>query len=459
MKTRAGIFLALFLAAPSTAAPGGSADVASTAGVLKSTGAVQVDVATGRVDARVCLTNRPAAQAGAFALNAGLNVARVTDGDGKPVSFDGWYEPGIDGEARVYTVAAAPPTLCVEYVGAFPVYPAHDAIGDFKGVMAFNGDSARFAEQSAWLPIPFDKRSGARLGETAYDLDVACRGCRFLYVNGSPVFVGRRTRFFSAIARPPLLFAGTGPITRTPHVTIVNETVSPADAGALSDMVGRLAGYYRDYMGSPVADRPTFLRMVTIDQAERDRVGSEWGFATWPTIAMSGSVGKVGATLLPGQDRRDRQIAYLAHEMAHYYFGPLNVAPTPFFAFMTESTAEFLAIKALGHVDGEAAVGTQVARLARELGESGETFVALDKVSGPSDIGGLYRYNYGPLLLLALERHVGAERMREFMRNLASAGIVRSWADLSGVASRSGIDDAAWERWRRTCVDGAKLTC
>lgn len=459
MNKRAGIFLALLLAAPSTAAPGGRAVAGSTAGVLKATGSVQVDIATGRVEARVCLTNRPFAQAGAFALNAGLNVARVTDGDGKPLSFDGWYEPGINGEARIYTVADAPPTLCVEYVGAFPVYPAHDAPGDFKGVMAFNGDSARFAEQSAWLPIPFDKMSRARLGETAYDLDVACRACRFLYVNGSRVLVGQRNRFSSAVARPALLFAGTGPITRTPHVTIVNETVSPADAGALSDMVGKLAAYYRDYMGSPVADRPTFLRMVTIDQAERDRVGSEWGFATWPTIAMSGSVGKVGATLLPGQERRDRQIAYLAHEMAHYYFGPLNVAPTPFFAFMTESTAEFLAIKALGHIDGEAAVRTRVAQLAQKLRGSGETFVALDKVSGPSDIGGLYRYNYGPLLLLALERQIGEARMRQFMRKLASAGPIRSWADLQGVASRSGIDDVAWERWRRTCVNGAKLTC
>ena len=363
---------------------------------MKTSGTVRVSLATGRVEGRVCIADRPAEVAGAFALNAGLNVARVTDGDGKAVAFDGWYDPGINGEARVYTVSAAPAVLCVEYVGAYPVYPAHDAPDDFKGVMAFNGDSARFAEQSAWLPLPFDNKAKARAGTMAYALDVSCEGCRFLYMNGSAAIIGDHGRFSSATARPPLLFGGKGPITKTANVTILNETVAPAQADALSAAVGQVASYYRDYMGAPVADQPTFLRMVAANQVKRDREGSEWAFATWPTIAMSGSVGRVGATLQAGGQARDGRIAYIAHEMGHYYFGTLARSPGPYFWFMLESTAEFLSIKALRALGGEAAAQRHIAGLAAEVNGHTQPFVALDKITDGASIGGTYRYSCSP---------------------------------------------------------------
>ncbi|WP_287398474.1 hypothetical protein [Sphingomonas sp.] len=428
-------------------------------GAMKTSGTVRVSLATGRVEGRVCIADRPAEVAGAFALNAGLNVARVTDGDGKAVAFDGWYDPGINGEARVYTVSAAPAVLCVEYVGAYPVYPAHDAPDDFKGVMAFNGDSARFAEQSAWLPLPFDNKAKARAGTMAYALDVSCEGCRFLYMNGSAAIIGDHGRFSSATARPPLLFGGKGPITKTANVTILNETVAPAQADALSAAVGQVASYYRDYMGAPVADQPTFLRMVAANQVKRDREGSEWAFATWPTIAMSGSVGRVGATLQAGGQARDGRIAYIAHEMGHYYFGTLARSPGPYFWFMLESTAEFLSIKALRALGGEAAAQRHIAGLAAEVNGHTQPFVALDKITDGASIGGTYRYHYGPLLLLSLERQVGEAKMRAFLRGLLSARNVRTWADLQGVAARAGIDDAAWERWRSTCVADGRRVC
>lgn len=76
-----------------------------------TTGSVQVDIASGRVEGDVCVSNSPANAQAHFVLNAGLSVARVTDGDGKPVGFDGWFGPGVDGEARVYTLAEPAATL------------------------------------------------------------------------------------------------------------------------------------------------------------------------------------------------------------------------------------------------------------------------------------------------------------------------------------------------------------
>lgn len=413
-----------------------------------TTGRVRLDVPGGRVEGDVCMSQRPARGSGAFVLNAGLNIARVTDGDGEPVEFEGWYARDADGEASIYTVPKPPATLCVQYVGAFPVYARHDAFIDFKGLLAFNGDSARFTEQSAWLPQPFDPNTQVRSSESRYDLQVECSGCRFLYVNGSAAIEGTRGHFRSDTPRPILLFGGSGPITRTVQVTILNETLPTAKVDALSRMVQQVADVHTRYLGMPLADRPTFLRMVTLDQTERDREGSEWGFATWPTIAMSGSIGNVADALLAGGEKAEPRIRYIAHEMGHYYFGTLNRPQGPYFWFLLESSAEFLSIKALREISGDAAADRYIARLQAVVDGHAEPLVALDAVDGSSTLDELYRYRYGPLLLLSLEKQVGEAKMQAFMRGLLGTPSPQNWAELRAIAMEAGIDATAWERWR-----------
>ncbi|HIE4139784.1 TPA: hypothetical protein ACXM5A_000198 [Stenotrophomonas maltophilia] len=424
-----------------------------------TTGSVRVDIATGRVEGNVCVSSRPAESMGTFVLNAGLNVARVTDGDGAPMDFEGWYAPGVDGEARVYTVAKPPTTLCVQYVGTFPVYARHDAPTDFKGLMAFNGDSARFTEQSAWLPQAFDPKARVRSSESRYDLQVDCRGCRFLYLNGSPAIEGAQGRFRSDKARPILLFGGSGPITRTAQVTILNETLPAAKVDALSGTVQKIADVHSRYMGVPLADRPTFLRMVTLNQIERDREGSEWGFATWPTIAMSGSIGNVADSLLAGGENAERRVQYIAHEMGHYYFGTLNRPQGPYFWVLLESSAEFLSIKALREISGDAAADRYIARLQSAIEMQEKPLPAFDAIDGNSDLGEMYRYVYAPLLLLSLEKQVGEAKMQAFMRGLLASPSPKNWAELQGIAMKAGIDAKAWEHWRASCVAGGRPSC
>lgn len=421
-----------------------------------TTGSVRLDIASGRVEGDVCVSNLPNASKGSFVLNAGLNVARVTDGDGRPAGFDGWYDPGVDGEARIYTLAEPAAMLCVQYVGAFPLYPKHDAPTDFKGLMAFNGDSARFTEQSAWLPQAFDPKARVRSSESRYDLQVDCSGCRFLYLNGSPAIEGAQGRFRSDNARPILLFGGSGPITRTAQVTILNESLPPAKVEALSSTVQKIADVHSRYMGVPLVDRPTFLRMVTLNQIERDREGSEWGFATWPTIAMSGSVGNVADSLLADGDNAERRVQYIAHEMGHYYFGTLNRPQSPYFWVLLESSAEFLSIKALREISGDAAADRYIARLQSAIDTQEKPLPAFDAIDGSSDLGEMYRYVYAPLLLLSLEKQVGEAKMQAFMRGLLAAPSPRSWAELQTIALKAGIDTKAWEHWRASCVAGGK---
>lgn len=422
-------------------------------------GNVRLDIASGRVEGDVCVSNLPSGSMSSFVLNAGLNVARVTDADGKEMGFDGWYDPGVNGEARVYTLAEPITTLCVQYVGAFPQYPKHDAIDDFKGMMAFNGDSARFTEQSAWLPLAFDPKTQVRSRESRYDLQVDCKGCRFLYINGSPAIEGAEGRFRSDVARPILLFGGSGPITRTAQVTLLNESLSAEKLDALSGTVQQVAEVYARYMGVPPAERPTFLRMVTLDQVDRDRRGNEWGFAAWPTIAMSGSIGNVADSLLAGGERKEQRVQYIAHEMGHYYFGTLNQPQGPYYWFLLESSAEFLSIKALREVSGDAAADRYIARLQSSVDKQDKPLPALDSIDASSNLGELYRYVYAPLLLLSLEQRVGEAKMQAFMRGLVAAPSPKDWAELRSIAVKAGINAKAWEQWQASCVTGGAPRC
>lgn len=431
---------------------------AQSAPTLVTSGTVEVGLAEGRMGGHICLSDRPEAFSGAFSLNAGLNVARVTDGAGKPLDFDGWYDPGVDGEARVYTVTTPSATLCIDYVGAFPLYPAHDAPLDFKGVIAFDGASVRATEQSAWLPLPYDRKRKARLDTTRYDLAVSCAGCAFIYVNGSDPVTSGSGRFASARARPAMLFAGTGPIARDPSVTILNETVSAPQTSALVDAFRRIETFYATYLGQQIHDTPAIVRILALDQQARDRKQSEWGFATWPTIALSGSVRPIADALIAGGERRERRLGYLAHEIGHYYFGTVINPSGRYRWFLVETMAEFLSLKARAALAGPAAEQRRIEDLAGELAQDTTQFTPLDQISDSEQIGDLYRYNYGPLLLIALERQVGERRMAAFLRTLLSSP-VDSWQGLGAAAERAGIAKAEWNAWYERCVQGATRAC
>ncbi|HEC0141198.1 TPA: hypothetical protein R1P63_004970, partial [Escherichia coli] len=120
--------------------------------------------------------------------------------------------------------------------------------------------------------------------------------------------------------------------------------------------------------------------------------------------------------LLAGGEQAERRVQYIAHEMGHYYFGTLNRPQGPYYWVLLESSAEFLSIKALRQISGDAAADHYVARLQATVDALDTPLPALDAVDGHSDLGEMYRYVYGPLLLLSLEKQVGEAKMQAFMR-------------------------------------------
>lgn len=122
-------------------------------------------------------------------------------------------------------------------------------------------------------------------------------------------------------------------------------------------------------------------------------------------------------------------------------------------------SAEFLSIKALRKISGDAAANRYIARLQSAIDTQDKPLPAFDAIDGNSDLGKMCRYVYGLLLLLSLEKLVGEAKMQAFMRGMLVSPSPKSWAELQTIAVKAGIDAKTWEHWRASCVAGGRQRC
>jgi hypothetical protein len=402
------------------AASGGTAHGATPTPHLE--GQVEVDPGTGVMRGDLCLSRLPEQETHSFLLNRGLNIREVRDrGSGKPLEYEGFYEAVNEGDATRYTVEDSVGTrgFCVSYVGAYAVYrvdAGERSVVDWKGQIAFDGRTVRAAEQTVFYPIVIDAATGAALSSVSYELEIACPGCPAIFVNGSAPTAGPQASFSSPLPRPLLLFAGDFPYRSAGGVHFVGATISSADANAIRSGIQTVAEAHATYLGVPYRDEPVYLTFASVSR-DHQLGESTWQFVTWPTIAMAGRVpfsellqedgGR--RVFVPGQG--------IAHEMAHYYFGTRYVPRGPLRWFLLESTAEFLALEAQRILAGEEAYARAVgAHLEKAV--AAEELTPLDEVSEPGEIGGAYRYQLGPLLLIALEGYAGEGVVRNTLADL-----------------------------------------
>ncbi|GAM98497.1 hypothetical protein U91I_02130 [alpha proteobacterium U9-1i] len=323
------------------------------------TGRIDVDPRVGLLSGDLCV--RGTSGASTFLLNRGLNIRGVRNAaTSQALSFDGFYNAQNRGDATPYAVEGdAHEGFCVSYVGAFPVYRVDDgerAANDWKGQIAFDGRTVRAAEQTRFYPVPIDAETGDELDQLAYDIEINCARCRSIYWSGAAPVRGSRARFASDTPRMLLLYAGDFPFTSVEGAHFVGASVSPAAANTIRTGLRAIEAAHEAYLGAEMIDEPSMLSFAALGGENRALGNNTWGFATWPTIASDGRMsfdamaeGGPPGRLAPGRER------YLAHEMAHHFFGARYTPRGPLRWFLLESTAEFLASRAVRTMQGEEA--------------------------------------------------------------------------------------------------------
>jgi hypothetical protein len=385
------------------------------------TGNFDVNPTAGLLKGHVCISGNVAEGTDGFVLNRGLNIRAVTDAaTGELIEFDRAETPASnDGMKYELDHPVGAGGFCVDYVGAFPVYrvdAGERGTSDWKGLIAFDGHGVRATDQTRFYPVAIDKKSGVEIDSMSYRVQVRCRRCRTIYMNGAAPAPGPVAQFASALPRQLFLYAGEFPARTVAGAHFIGVPVTVADAKTLSDDMRAIALVNQDYLQVPFGDTPSFLSFPSV--ARSHKLGKIYfQFVVWPTIAMDGRVpfktllSPQTGHMLPDSKR------YLAHEAAHYYFGTLYQPHGPLHWFLVESTAEFLSMKFVRRTQGEDAFRKLWDHHVSEA-EKLTDVVPLDCITDPEQIGDKYRYRLGPLLLFELERYVGSETVRRALSDL-----------------------------------------
>ncbi len=432
-----------------------AAPAMAMSGVL--TGKLIVDPASGSLVGDVCMGKLPTSLTG-FSLNRGLNIREVRHGlSGASVAAEiDPQRPTVDDASYYRLSAKAGSDLCVSYVGRFPVYDVDNgecANDDWKGRIAFDGKTIRAADQSRFVPAPITE-AGIEKAQMAYDVTIDCASCRTIFWNGSRPAAGPSARFTSRTPRALMLYAGDVDFMSQPQADFVGLPVTIPVATAVSAGLKRIAAVHASYLGLPYSDQPSLMSFASVGR-DRKLEETSWQFVVWPTIAADGRLpfaqylrsGEPAKGLSAGFQR------YLAHEMAHYYFGTKLVANGPMQWFLTESTAEFLAMKAVRQLQGETAYAELLAKHAAAVGKDGAV-VPLDRVTNADQIGETYRYKLGPLLLIGLEQKLGAATVSRMLSKLVADApdTELSYADLQARMRAEGATQKGLDVFAAECV-------
>lgn len=387
-------------------------------------GKVNISINEGTIDCDLVIEDIPSIEDYYILLNAGMNIEYIRD---EQDTYSYYYEKSKDNATYEATAYYLPnnseqgkflrSSLIFKYTGKFPVYtdtirPAGD---DWKGNIAFNGYSLRMdADQSAWYPILFDAAKDKDYSDVRYDIEINCKECSSIYLNGSDPVPGSYAHLKSDKPMPMLLYVGKYKVKSVDGTFFLNPDVEDNKLRAFGEMTNKVKEYYTQQTMLPYIQNITYLNTTPVSTR------NSWMFVTYPTIAIIGREDFGMKSVI--EDTTLWSWTFIAHELAHYYSGSLIQFNSPIGDALSEGFAEYMSSLAIKAYFGEGVYKKMVA----EWIENTKDFkpVPLSKVNSEQDYKNrqLYVYNYIPLLLTAIEKEVGTEQMWNWIRYMLNNG-------------------------------------
>jgi len=438
----------------------------------KLVGSISVDLPAGSLAGNLCISDIPLRGDTVWlVLNRAHSIKRISGVAGPARIVE--LEPGGTGVRYAFLKedqtgdlpSSTTALVCVEYGGSFPTYDVDT--GDFRDddgshLVAFNGRAIRARGISRWHPTTYDPGTGLAAEAVRFDVEVECRECVAIHVNGSPTVPGPIARFASMTPRELLLIAGDLSVQEHAGVTFVGEAL---EMGASDELVGAIVqtiGILEEYTSVPYGPPPNVVRIAPLRAPVR---GQLWGFYSDPSFALIGmSVAELDSVLANSEGRGRRSVlGFLGHELAHRYFGFAIGAGSAQRDLFGEPFATFLELKVVRRLFGEGEYNASVDRLRRQAVSRGPT-VPLAHAIGNDFAESTYRYGFAPAALLSLEAAIGEEVMRATITSMLTAPeSERFMADLGFIvdhAARVGANPAILADWMRGCAEAdAIATC
>jgi len=413
-----------------------SATLISHAGKSQDTipflkGKVKLSITKGTIECDFILSDIPRIEDYVIRINSGMNIFYFKDLDyNNLIRYDKSFTDTMStGETNAYYFPAGnngkskflPEKIQFRYVGMFPVIP--DSTGeysaeDWKGNLAFNGRSLRAdGMQSAWYPVLYDIKNDRRYENLKYDIEIDCPDCNTIYINGSIPVKGAKAHLQSFIPYQLTMFSGNYEVSNIQGSYFLNPDISNKELQEFAAISNSYKSFLQEKLALPYKGNPVYIQ--TTPTSEKNA----WLFVSYPTIVNIGRQ-EFGMKKFISKARADWSKPYIAHELAHYYFGTYKVFNSALGDMMSEGFSEYLSFIITRNLISDSVYNTKLRNKARAL--TGFEVVPFAQVSSKNDYNNreLYVYYYAPILFLAIEKEIGEENMWKWLNTLLNTKTV-----------------------------------
>ncbi len=413
--------------------------------VPKLTGTVVISIKTGAIDADFKLENIPKIKDYLIFLNSGFNIQYFRNSeDTSNYAFEkeyntnysyesfGYYFPDNTGKSKFL-----PSALQFKYTGKFPVISNMDKAsdrGDWKGNIAFNGKTIRTdGLQTAWYPVLYDIKKDKRYESLTYDIEVICNDCNSIYVNGSKPIASTKGEFIREKPTQLTLFAGEYDIAEKEGTYYLNAGFSTEQLNKFDKTTSTFKQYYQKNLSIPYGESIVYIHTTPVSKK------NGWLFVSYPSIVNIGH--DSGFHDLFDEDKSSWFKPFLAHELAHYYFGTYRKFNSELGDMFSESFSEFLALKITKQLIDEKIYLDNVNKKLSEL--ENNKFTAMKYIKTNSDYKNRnnYVYKYAPIIWLAVEKEIGEEKMWNWLNKILTSKIEKTNYDFMLKTLREVLND------------------
>ncbi|WP_338814937.1 hypothetical protein V9L05_07105 [Bernardetia sp. Wsw4-3y2] len=388
------------------------------------TGKVEISIKEGTFDCDLTLSNIPKIKDYFIRLNSGMNILHIRSK--KPNDFLIYFSKSLadttsTGESIAYYFKDntgkgkfLPKSIQFRYVGKFPV--ANDTIAnysrkDWKGNIAFNQNSVRSdGRQSSWYPILYDIRSDKIFHLVKYDIDISCKDCKTLYVNGNEPIKAETANFKSDVPRELTLFCGNYDFTDINDTYILNSDFSESEAKNFSEMINSYKKFYADKLNIPFKQSVSFVQ--TTPTSKKDG----WMFVSYPTIMSIGWQNGLKNIINPKY--QDFYRPFIAHELGHYYFGTVKDFNSELGDMLSEGFSEFMSLQLTKEIIGEEIYDKKITEKFNNLKDFKAKPFKQIKSDSEYKNRQLYVYDFAPIIFTAIEKEIGKEKMWNWLTNI-----------------------------------------
>jgi hypothetical protein len=390
-------------------------------------GNITISVSKGTIDCDLILSNMPRLTDYFIRLNSGMNIRYIKNAEASMLPLE--YEKSLQdtlssGESLAYYILAynkwgkyLPHAIHFNYTGKYPVITDTSSAVDWRGNIAFNGTTLRAdGIQSAWCPILYDVKTDTRYEKVTYDLNVTCNDCKVIYVNGSKPISGTNAKVKSNTSQDLTMFAGDFKSVSINDNYFLNPDADIVQLTELEKNLRSYQTYLEKKLAIPYKGKAVYIQTTPVSK------NNSWLFASYPTIVKVGW--DEGMKSFANKNEGNGFMLYMAHELAHYYFGTYRTFNSALGDMISEGFAEYLALHITRTQISDSMYQEKLEAKVRAMRNLVPTPMA--NINSNTDYKNreLYVYYYAPLIFSAIEKEIGEEKMWKWIKELLQSPAV-----------------------------------